>query len=102
MLQIFDGGGLWPTADYIHLPLVHLHAIPGGYVSKEVDGVTMELEIEMVFSQFLEDLCHVMPILGQVLGVDEYVVDVDDDEVMQKLLDHLVHEGLEYLTERSL
>lgn len=71
MLQI-----LWPTVDYIHLPLVHLHAIPGDYVFEEVDGVAVELEIEVVFSQFLEDLRHMVPTLGQVPGVDEYVVDV--------------------------
>lgn len=30
------------------------------------------------------------------MGVDEGVVDVDDDEVMEKLPEHLVHEGLQY------
>lgn len=100
-MQIFDCGGLWPTADGIHFPLVHLHAILGDDVSEEEDGVAVELtvfqlEIEVVFSQFLVDLHHVVAMFGQVPEVDENVDHVDDDKEMEKLPEHLIHEGLEY------
>ncbi len=32
----------------------------------------------------------------QIPGVDQNVVDVDDDEVMEELLEHLIHESLKY------
>ncbi len=33
--------------------------------------------------------------VSQVLGVDEYIIDVDDDEGVEELPGHLVHEFLE-------
>lgn len=92
---------MWPTADGIHLPLVHLHSIFGDNVFEEVVGVAVELtifqlEVEMEFPQFMEDLFHMVVMFGQVPGVNDYVVDVDDDEMMEELLEHLFHKGLEY------
>lgn len=49
----------------------------------------------MVFSQLLKDLLHVVVMFGQVLGVEEDVVDVDNDESVEKLLEHLINESLE-------
>lgn len=32
----------------------------------------------------------------QVLGVDQNVVDIDNDEVMEELPEHLIHASLKY------
>ncbi len=49
----------------------------------------------MVFSQLLKDLLHVVAVFGLVSGVNEDVVNIDDDELMEELPEHLIHEPLE-------
>ncbi len=49
----------------------------------------------MVFSECLKDLLHVVAMFNQVPGVDEDIVDVDNDELVKKLPEHLIHESLE-------
>ncbi len=55
----------------------------------------LQLEIEMVMVEFLEDLLDVEAMFGQVPGVDEDIVDVDDDESLKELPEHLIHIALE-------
>ncbi len=55
----------------------------------------LQLEVKMVFSQFLKDLLHVVAIFGLVPGVNEDIVNIDDDKLMEELPEHLIHESLE-------
>ncbi len=55
----------------------------------------LQLQIEMVNSEPLKDLHHVVAMFGQVPGVYKDVVDVDNHELMEELPEHLVHEALE-------
>ncbi len=43
----------------------------------------------------LKDLRYVVAVFGQVPGVYEDVVDVDNHELMEEFPEHLVHEALE-------
>lgn len=83
--------------DRVHLPLVHLDTLLVDDVPQELDRWCVELsllqlEIEVVFSQLLEDLCHVVAMFGQVPGVDQDIV----EEVLEALPEHLIHVALEY------
>ncbi len=49
----------------------------------------------MVRTEPLKDLRNVVAIVGQVPGADEYIIDVDNDEGVKELPEHLVHEFLE-------
>ncbi len=49
----------------------------------------------MVLTETLKDLLNVLAMVGQVPGVDEYIIDVDNHEGMEELPEHLVHEFLE-------
>ncbi len=51
----------------------------------------LQLQIEMVFSELLGDLQNVVAMFGQVPGVYEDV-NIDNHELMEELLEHLVHE----------
>ncbi len=55
----------------------------------------LQLEIEMVMAELLEDLLDVEAMFSQVPGVNENVVDVDDDESLEELPEHLIHIALE-------
>ncbi|XP_056104710.1 tripartite motif-containing protein 16-like protein [Rhinichthys klamathensis goyatoka] len=50
---------------------------------ERVELALLQLEIEVVFSQLLEDLRHVLAMFGQVTGVDQNIVNVDDDEALR-------------------
>lgn len=50
----------------------------------------------MVLSQLLEDLCHVSAMFGQVPGVYEGIVDVDNDKPLEELPEQFIHVVLVY------
>ena len=85
----------------VHLLLVHLDTSLVDDISKElyrwrVELALLQLDIEVVFSQLLQDLHQVLAMFGQVPGVDQDVVDVDDDEASEVLPEHLIHIAQEY------
>ncbi len=91
---------LGPVTDGLDLLLVHLDAICTEDVSKElhhgaVELTLLKLQVEMVFPEMLQDLLDVVAMFGQVLGVNQDVIDVNYDGAMKELPEHLVHEPLE-------
>ncbi len=81
-------------------PLVHLNTILADDVPEELHRGAMELtflqfKVEVVLSEPLEDLRHVVAMFGQVPGVYEDVVDVHYNETMEELPENLIHEALE-------
>lgn len=68
-------------------------------ITKEVNSVMvelslLELEIQMAFTKFLEDLRRVLAMFGLVPVIDEDVIIIDNDKMMEEFLEHLVHETL--------
>ncbi len=55
----------------------------------------LQLEVQKVLAEPLKDLRYMVAMVGQVPGVDEYIIDVDNDEGVEELSEHLVHEFLE-------
>ncbi len=55
----------------------------------------LQLEEQMMLAELLEDLRNVAAMVGQVLGVKEDIIYVNDHELMEELPEHLVHESLE-------
>ncbi len=89
-----------PLCDGCHLPLVHLNSLLANDVAEELHSGAMEfallqLEVQMVLAEPLKDLLNVVAMVGQVPGVDEYIIDVDNHEVVEELPEHLVHKSLE-------
>ncbi len=71
-LQFLDGYGLWPILYCLYLPLVHVNDVSVDDIAKELNSVTveltiLELEVQMVFPKFLEDLHHMVVMFGLVL-----------------------------------
>jgi len=84
----------------LELVIIHLYSLGRDDIPEELDGGSVELallqlEVKMVFSQFLKDLLHVAAMFSLVLGVDEDIINIDDDELMEELPEHLIHESLE-------
>ncbi len=53
-------------------------------------------EEQMEFSQAFQDLLNVVAMFGHALGVDENIINIDEDKLMEILPEHLMHEVLEY------
>ncbi len=84
----------------MELVIIHLYSLGRDDIPEELDGGSVELallqlEVKMVFSQFLKDLLHVAAMFSLVLGVDEDIINIDDEELMEELPEHLIHESLE-------
>ena len=68
-------------------------------VPEILDSVRMELafvgaSIEAVLSEASEHFANVSFVVFQVIGVNEDVVEVDDDRDVEKVLEDVVHEAL--------
>ncbi len=50
----------------------------------------------MELSQTFQDLRNVVVMFGHTLGVDEDIINIDEDKPMEKLPEYLMHEILEY------
>ncbi len=47
-----------------------------------MEGEFLSFEEQMEFSQAFQDLCNVVVMFGQAPGVDEDIINVDEDESM--------------------
>ncbi len=99
-LQLLYRRGERPFPYGRNFPLVHTNPILANDVTEELHRGAMELtflhlKVEVVLSEPLEVLRHVMAMFGQVPGVYEDVVNVHYNEMMEKLPEHLIHEALE-------
>lgn len=61
-----------------------------------MEGTFLCLEEQPVHPQSLKHQSYMLTMVGLVLGVCQDVIDVDEDEVLEVLPEHLVHEALEY------
>ncbi len=44
----------------------------------------LQLEVQMVLAEPLKDLRNMLAMVGQVPGVDEYIIDVDNEEGVEE------------------
>ncbi len=89
-----------PVPNGLDHPLVHLDAIGTDDVPEELPGgavelALLELQVEVVFPELSQNLRNVVVMFGQVLGVNQDVVDVHYDKLVENLLEHLIHKPLE-------
>ncbi len=61
-----------------------------------MEGAFLRLEKQMELPQAFQDLRNVVAMFGHAPGVDENVINVDEDESMEILPENLMHEVLEY------
>ncbi|XP_016397843.1 netrin receptor DCC-like, partial [Sinocyclocheilus rhinocerous] len=99
-LELLHRLGTIPLRDCLYLAQVHLNSLLANNVPKELHSGAMELallqlQVEVVLAKLPEDMLHVTAMVGQVPGVDEYIIDVDDYKVIEELPEHLVHKPLE-------
>ncbi len=90
----------WIFVDGLPLPLVHKNTILTDDVAEELNRRTVEFallqfQVEMGLSEFLEDLLLIVAMFGQVLGVYEDIIDINDHEAVEELSVHLIHKALE-------
>lgn len=52
----------------------------------------LDFEIKLVLLQALEDLCNVLTVFLQILGVYEYVINVYKHKFGKKVSEHSMHE----------
>lgn len=69
-------------------------------VTQEVDEwavkhTLLQLKVELVISKALKDLHNVMVMFIQVTGVDQDIINVDDDKPLAHVSEYLVHGALE-------
>ncbi len=53
----------------------------------------LQLEVQRVLMEPLKDLCNMVAMAGQVPGVDEYIIDVDSYEGVEKLIHEFLEDG---------
>ncbi len=61
-----------------------------------MEGEFLGFEEQMEFSQAFQDLCNVVAKFGHAPGVDENIINIDEDKLMEILPEHLMYEVLEY------
>lgn len=69
-------------------------------VTQEVDEwavkhTLLQLKVELVISKALKDLHNVMVMFIQVTGVDQDIINVDDDKSLAHVSEYLVYDALE-------
>jgi hypothetical protein len=99
-LDGLDGVRSWPLEDGADFGRVHLEAVWSYDVAKVLDGTGMKLAlgglaVKSVVGEKLEDCPDMGSMVRGVGGVDEDVVEVDDDEVVDVLVEDIVDEVLE-------
>jgi len=61
-----------------------------------MESTFLSFKEELVLSETFEDLRNVMAMFGQSLGVNQNIINVNNNGVMKEISEHLVHEILEY------
>ncbi len=61
-----------------------------------MEGAFFCFKEQVIFSESLEDLRNMLAMFGLTPGVYKNVIDVDENELMEKLPEYLVHKILEY------
>lgn len=60
-----------------------------------MEGALFRFQVELEFPQAFQDLRNMVTMFCQALGVNQDVIDVDQDEFVEKIAEHLMDEVLE-------
>jgi len=99
-LNVLDFLGFWPVLNNLYLVVGHSEARR----RKDVSQILYQLRVEFAFLCFgikaslvemLEYFFYVPVMLGHVIQVDEYIIQIDHDTDIQKIRENVIHELLE-------
>ena len=99
-MNVLDFLGFWPVLDNLYLVVRHGEARR----RKDVSQILYRLGVEFTFLCFsikislvemLEYFFHMPVMLGHVIRVDEYIIQIDHDTDIQKIGENVVHKLLE-------
>jgi len=99
-LNILDFLGFQPVLDNLYFVVGHGKAKR----RKDVSQILYQLGVEFTFlcfgiktslAEMLEYFFHMPVMLGHVIRVDEYIIQIDHDTDIQKVGENVVHELLE-------
>jgi len=99
-LNVLDFLGFQPVLNNLYLVIGHGEARR----RKDVSQILYQLRVEFAFLCFgikaslaetLEYFFHIPVMLGHVIQVDEYIIQIDHDTDIQKIGENVVHELLE-------
>ena len=99
-MNILDFLGFWPVLNNLYLVIGHSEARR----RKDVSQILYQLRVEFTFLCFgiktslvetLEYFFHMPVMLGHVIRVDEYIIQIDHNTNIQKIRENVIHESLE-------
>jgi len=99
-LNILDFLGFWPVLNNLYFVIRHGE----DRRRKDVSQILYRLRVEFAFLCFgiktslvemLEYFFHMPVMLGHVIRVDEYIIQIDHDTNIQKIGENVVYESLE-------
>ena len=99
-MNILDFLGFWPVLNNLYLVIGHGEARR----RKDVSQILYRLRVKFAFLCFgiktslaetLEYFFHMPVILGHVIRVDKYIIQIDHNTDIKKVRENVVHESLE-------
>ena len=98
-MYVFNLAGFQPIEDSLHFVFSHAESVGHQDVSEVFHTVLVKLAfsgvcVEAMFPEPAEDFFDVLFVLRHVVGVDEDVVEVDDDTDIEEVAEDVVHETL--------
>jgi hypothetical protein len=99
-LNVANVPGFGPIEDSLDLVFGHGNAVSGNDETEEFDRFRVELALlglaeEIVFPETPEDFFDVFLVVIGIVGVDEDVIEVNDDVEVEDVGEDVVHEALE-------
>jgi len=99
-LNILDFLGFWPSLNNLYFVIGHGKARR----KKDVFQILYRFGVEFAFlcfgiktslAEMLEYFFYMLVMLGHVIQVDEYIIQIDHNTDIQKVRENVVHESLE-------
>src|SRR3954465_592235 len=89
--------GRRPISDCSHLFFVYSNPIRSNYKPQKYDaigheGTFLEIDIQLVFLQYLQHPPQMVKIVALLLTIDQDIIKVDHDKFTSKRVQHLSHQ----------
>lgn len=95
-LKLFEISWNGPGLDGLQLPLLHLDTLTANVIGKKLyrglmKGALFDLEKQLVFLGSPENFIYMDLVFGLILGIDKNVINVYQNNPIQKGPEHLIH-----------
>ena len=99
-MNILEFLGFWPVLNNLYFVIRHGEARR----RKDVSQILYQLRVKFTFlcfgiktsfAEILEYFFYMLVMLGHVIQVDEYIIQIDNDTDIQKVRENVIHESLE-------